>query len=52
MRFSTYDRTVREIVFEDGVVRMLRPEESARGVLKAAAEGLGGTAPDDARDIG
>jgi circadian clock protein KaiC len=50
MRFSKYDRTIREVVFEEGAVRVLRPEESTQGVLQAAAEGLGGVAPTDKRD--
>jgi circadian clock protein KaiC len=50
MRFSKYDRTIRELIFEDGAVRVLRPEESTPGVLQAAAEGLAGVAPDDARE--
>ena len=37
MRFSSHDRTSREVVFEDGQLRVLTPEETAPGVLSAVA---------------
>ena len=37
MCFSSYDCRSREVVFEDGRIRVLTPEETAPGVLNAAA---------------
>jgi circadian clock protein KaiC len=48
MRFSGYDTTLRELVIDDQGVHILTPAQSAPGVLNAAAEASGLTAPLDA----
>ena len=45
MRFSAYDATLRELVIDDQGVHVLTPPQSAMGVLTAAAEASGLTAP-------
>ncbi len=45
MRFSGYDATLRELVIDDQGVHVLTPAQSAPGVLDAAAEASGLTAP-------
>ncbi len=45
MRFSAYDTTLRELVIDAAGVRVLTPPQSAMGVLAAAAEASGLTAP-------
>ncbi len=47
MRFSDYDRTLREVVLDREGARVLRADESSPGVLAAAAEASGGFAPAD-----
>jgi circadian clock protein KaiC len=46
MRFSDYDRTIRELFFNANGVRVLAPADTAVGVLHAAAAASGGVAPD------
>jgi circadian clock protein KaiC len=46
MRFSDYDRTIRELIFNAGGVRVLAPADTTAGVLHAAAAASGGVAPD------
>lgn len=46
MRLSLFDRTLRELVLDETGIRVLRPEESATGVLNTAAHLGGGTAPE------
>jgi circadian clock protein KaiC len=45
MRLSFFDRTLRELVLDEDGVRVLPPEESARGVLKTGAQLSGGVVP-------
>lgn len=45
MRFSGYDATLRELVIDHGGVRVLTAPQSDAGVLAAAAEASGLTAP-------
>ena len=45
MRFSGHDTTLRELVIDAQGVRVLTPPQSAVGVLAAAAEASGLTAP-------
>jgi hypothetical protein len=45
MRFSGYDATLRELVIDDQGVRVLPATQSAPGVLVAAADASGLTAP-------
>jgi len=47
MRFSDYDRTIRELIFNIEGVRVLAPADTAAGVLHAAAAASGGIAPDE-----
>jgi circadian clock protein KaiC len=51
MRFSNYDRTLRELVFEQNGIRVLRAHESQSGVLAAAAQKGGGVAPPDEQPL-
>ncbi len=45
MRYSGYDATLRELVLDEQGVRVLPAAQSAPGVLAAAAEAMGLTAP-------
>lgn len=45
MRFSVYDRTLREVVLENGSVRVLAPQQSGNELLTIGAELSGGVAP-------
>lgn len=45
MRYSTYDSTLRELLIDEQGVRVLTPPQSAIGVLDAAADASGLTAP-------
>ena len=45
MRYSGHDTTLRELLIDADGVRVLRPPESVTGVLEAAAEASGLTAP-------
>ena len=45
MRYSAYDSTLRELLIDERGVRVLTPPQSAIGVLDAAAEASGLTAP-------
>jgi circadian clock protein KaiC len=49
MRFSGYDTTLRELVIDAAGVQVLAPAQSAIGVLDAAADASGLTAPPSAR---
>lgn len=49
MRLSFFDRTLRELVLDKSGIRILAPEESARGLLATGAQLSGGIAPEDAR---
>lgn len=44
MRFSSYDRTLREFIVEDNIIRVLTPAESAPGVLTEIATSFGSAA--------
>jgi len=48
MRFSDFDRTIRELVLDGQGVRILTPEQSKLGVLARGAELSGGVAPQGA----
>jgi circadian clock protein KaiC len=45
MRYSSYDSTLRELLIDEQGVRVLTPPQSASGVLDAAADASGLTAP-------
>lgn len=45
MRFSPYDRTLREFIVEDNVIRVLTPAETTPGLLAEIASSFGGAAP-------
>ena len=47
MRLSFFDRTLRELVLDEGGVRILTPEETTAGVLQTGAQLGGGVAPAD-----
>jgi len=47
MRYSQHDRTLRELVLDEGGIRVLTPGETEPGVLKDAAAATGGHAPHD-----
>ncbi|KPV49552.1 hypothetical protein SE17_31955 [Kouleothrix aurantiaca] len=47
MRLSFFDRTLRELIMDEGGIRILRPEESTRETLTAGAQLSGGVAPKD-----
>jgi circadian clock protein KaiC len=47
MRFSTFDRTLRELVFDGTGVHVLTPAQSTVGVLETGAQLGGGVAPAD-----
>jgi circadian clock protein KaiC len=47
MRFSDFDRTIRELVMDAKGVRILPPEQSKLGLLSTGAELSGGVAPKD-----
>lgn len=50
MRFSFFDRTLRELVLDEVQgIRILAPEESTLGLLATAAQQSGGVAPRDVR---
>jgi KaiC/GvpD/RAD55 family RecA-like ATPase len=48
MRYSGYDATLRELVLDEQGVRVLPAAQSAPGVLAAAADASGLTAPSTA----
>lgn len=48
MRFSSFDRTLRELVVDQTGVHILTPAESTAGVLESGAQLSGGIAPADA----
>ncbi len=50
MRFSSYDRTLREFIVEDNSIRVLTPPETAPGVLTEIASSFGGAAPEQQGD--
>jgi circadian clock protein KaiC len=52
MRYSDYDQTLRELVFDRDGIHVLTPAETAAGVLQAAAEAGGGIAPTKHIDAG
>jgi len=54
MRFTLFDRTLRELVFSETSVRVLPPSETTVGVLETGAQLSGGVAPaqDDAASSG
>ena len=45
MRFSVFDRTIRELVLDTQGVRILPPEQSKLGLLATGAQLSGGVAP-------
>jgi circadian clock protein KaiC len=47
MRFTLFDRTLREVIFDDTSVRVLTPSETTLGVLETGAQVSGGVAPAD-----
>lgn len=51
MRLSFFDRTLRELVLDEGGIQVLQPEESVIGVLDSGAQISGGVAPDDAQSV-
>ncbi len=46
MRYSTYNRTLRELVIDEEGIRVLRPDETVPGLLHVVAEAGDGRNPD------